>query len=478
VGAGDGPRPDLDTKRAAKRAKQYLLEEAPLAVENSGGDSTTYKVAARLKDFGLDREQAFEAMAEHWNERCSPPWQADDLLRKISNAFDYGTRQPGEAAPEADFGPVDQVEPQAGSEPSDDAAPGSRAKRKLRRIPFGEIGLDSPHTTPLIAGWLDQGGTSMVVGATGSGKTFLALDLAMHVATGRAWHGRRVEPGGVVYVAAESPRGVQRRLLAAKKHHKLSDDLPFDIIPEAVNLAGSRPETDALIDAIREAGAGPRAPVALVVIDTLARAAVGADENSSGEMGSIIAQVERIRAKTGAHVMVVHHLGKDATRGARGSSALKAAVDTEITVADFTAEVTKQRDGETGAKVAFELRTVVIGNDRHGALIEAPAVLHKVLGEQRRSKPLKGHAAAAYEVLRELIAKRGEPVPAGAGAPENTRGVPEIAWREAFVARDLAPKGRTKANSATGAKVRAFSRARARLRTEQRIQISSGFVWI
>lgn len=101
-----GHRPDLDIKRAVKRAKQYLLDEAPLAIENSGGDATTFKVAARLKDFGLDAENALDAMIEHWNERCSPPWPAEALLRKITNAFAYGKEAPGAAAPETDFDPV------------------------------------------------------------------------------------------------------------------------------------------------------------------------------------------------------------------------------------------------------------------------------------------------------------------------------------------------------------------------------------
>lgn len=97
---------DVDRDRAIQRAKEYLAT-APLAVEGNGGDETTYKVAARLKDLGLELLDAVNAMLLHWNERCSPPWQHFDLVAKVENAYRYGTLAPGAAAPEADFKKVE-----------------------------------------------------------------------------------------------------------------------------------------------------------------------------------------------------------------------------------------------------------------------------------------------------------------------------------------------------------------------------------
>lgn len=91
---------------AGDRAKHYLLNEAPLAVEGEGGDETTYKVAARLKDLGLYMTEAHDLLLDHWNERCSPPWGADALMDKVANAYRYGTEPPGIAAPELAFPPV------------------------------------------------------------------------------------------------------------------------------------------------------------------------------------------------------------------------------------------------------------------------------------------------------------------------------------------------------------------------------------
>ena len=96
----------VDAARALSRAREYLLRDAPIAEEGNAGDQTTYRVAARLKDFGCDRETTLSLLAEVWNPRCNPPWSFDELEAKVRNAFAYGLDIPGSAAPEADFRPV------------------------------------------------------------------------------------------------------------------------------------------------------------------------------------------------------------------------------------------------------------------------------------------------------------------------------------------------------------------------------------
>lgn len=100
------PVPGVDADRARERALAYL-PTAPLAVEGQGGDATTYRVAARLKDLGCTADQALALLTDHWNERCAPPWPLDDLAAKVSHAYRYGREQPGVAAPEAAFPPAD-----------------------------------------------------------------------------------------------------------------------------------------------------------------------------------------------------------------------------------------------------------------------------------------------------------------------------------------------------------------------------------
>lgn len=93
----------VDTDRATRRAIEYLTTEALLSVEGQGGDETTYKVAARVKDFGVAMEVCYTLMEDHWNDRCSPPWSTDDLMDKVINAYRYGTEPVGAADPAADF---------------------------------------------------------------------------------------------------------------------------------------------------------------------------------------------------------------------------------------------------------------------------------------------------------------------------------------------------------------------------------------
>ena len=104
---------------ALDRARHYLLNEAPLAEQGDAGDQTTYKVAARLKDLGLNAHQAYHQMAEHWNDRCVPPWDSADLARKVNNAFRYGNEPPGNAMPEKVFEPVP---PAPAAKPADESA--------------------------------------------------------------------------------------------------------------------------------------------------------------------------------------------------------------------------------------------------------------------------------------------------------------------------------------------------------------------
>jgi len=102
--------PGIDADRAERRAIKYL-ETAPVATEGDGGDLATFKVACKLKDFGCDELQAAVLMMTHWNDRCSPPWEPDEMETKVHHAYRYGQEPRGAAAPEAQFPPIPETEP-------------------------------------------------------------------------------------------------------------------------------------------------------------------------------------------------------------------------------------------------------------------------------------------------------------------------------------------------------------------------------
>lgn len=217
--------------------------------------------------------------------------------------------------------------------------------------------------TWLIKGVLPRAELVVVYGQSGSGKSFLAFDMCAAIATGSPWQGRKTTKGRIVFVLAEGASGFRNRLVAYARMHDGSFPGTF-IIPDSPNLLGDQDYLLLGRQIIDGGGAD------LIVIDTLAAASPGADENAAKDMGLVIEHCKRLHKATGATVLLVHHSGKDQTKGARGWSGLRAAVDAEIEVLrngeDRIATVTKMKDGEDGVKFAFKLIPVEIGLDSDG----------------------------------------------------------------------------------------------------------------
>ena len=219
----------------------------------------------------------------------------------------------------------------------------SISDRLRAKLLHGDAIEDLPPPEPLVEDLLDVDSLAVMFGRAGSGKTHVALDVVLHVATGSAWHGHEVLEGHVVYVVAEGARGVGQRQKAWKLvnryHASLADRVTWH--PAPVSLLG--PEG---VAALAEIAAERRA--VLVVVDTLARSMTGANENDPKDMGCVIDACERIRQATGACVLLVHHSGKDQSAGSRGHSSLFGAVATELEVKRgegiITVSTTKQKD--------------------------------------------------------------------------------------------------------------------------------------
>jgi hypothetical protein len=311
-----------------------------------------------------------------------------------------------------------------------------------------EINLAGTSQT-LVKGVLSKGSCSLWYGDTGTGKSFLALDLGLHVALCRDWFGRRVAQALVVYIATEAGGSMRRRIVAFFQHHGVSpEDVPFALIASPVNLLDASPDLPALIHEIKGARAKfPDLPP-LIIIDTLSRALAGGNENMPDDMGAFIRHVDGLRNVTGAHVAIVHHSGKTPSQGARGHSLLRAAVDTEIEISrpegskQSVALVTKQRDEDTGASVAFRLHVVDLGYDDEGDPI-ASCVVEQIDGAapqvpmkpKRKPPPIPPDYLRAVDFLRDAIVDHGEPL--------NKPGYPKLMattldhWRDHLKQRGL-----------------------------------------
>lgn len=279
----------------------------------------------------------------------------------------------------------------------------------------------------IVKGVLSQGAMSVVYGPSNSGKTFLALDLAFHIAIGAPWRGRRVKQSAVLYLAAEGGRGVTNRIAALKQDTGVCD-VPLALRRAGLDLLHNQANLQELVDLSRAVQENfPEMPL-LIVIDTLSRIMAGGDENSAADMTALIRNIDAIREATGAHIMLVHHTGKDTARGARGHSSLRAATDTEIEVGNDNgaraALVTKQRDYQGGETFAFGLKSVTLGHDQDGDEVTSCVVeavdeeTHQAAVAQK--KGLGGNQKLIADVFDQMLGDGlGKPNPGGTGMPES-----------------------------------------------------------
>ena len=221
-----------------------------------------------------------------------------------------------------------------------------------------------PDPTWLIDGVLPSQGTAVTSGPPKQGKTFTVLSMALHIPIGKRF-GREVDQGAVYYIAGEGAGGLKLRVKAARQHYGIPASVPLHVLTRAAKFTDAG-EITALIASIRDKHRASGVPVRLIVIDTLARAMPGSDENAAKDMGLVVEQCDRLRETFQCLVMPVHHTGKDVTRGMRGSTSLDGAVDCAIQVTRqktetqdvLTVENFYQKEGEEFSPVYFDLMQV------------------------------------------------------------------------------------------------------------------------
>lgn len=280
----------------------------------------------------------------------------------------------------------------------------------------------------LIKGWLGRGQMSVVYGPSNVGKSFFCLDMALCVSASVEWQGSKVKGGPVLYLATEGGNAFQSRCVALRKQYGITD-APLAVRPSPVDLL--RPEADlaGLIELCKQIEADKGEPLSMIVIDTLSRAMAGGDENGPTDMTSFIANADALRDVTGAHIMIVHHSGKDTAKGARGHSSLRAATDTEIELevegALRTATATKQRDLEPQEPFAFNLKVHELGKDEDGDAVTTCTIEQADpddVADMNQKRPSGANQKVVVSAFKQL---RGEGIggenPSGPGWPESGR---------------------------------------------------------
>lgn len=340
----------------------------------------------------------------------------------------------------------------------------------------------STDTTDFVEDLLRDEEFSVIYGQSNCGKTFFMLDLAMHVALGLEWRGKAVEQGGVIYAALEGGNGTKNRIVAFKEHYQITQSIPLAIIPSSINFLDEENDMPAFIQAVMKAKE-KLGRVRLIVVDTLARAISGGDENSSSDMGSLIINADMLRKITGAHICFVHHSGKDEVRGARGHSSLRAAVDTEIEISrpdtdsPSKIKIVKQREMEMIDDMGFTLKRIVLGENKRGKEVTSCIVLPSEVVEKDRKETLSPMQTFVYEAIVAALIDYGQPRSVMDGLPpfnsisyDDLRVVMEARGGKEFFATE-------KKTTAEQIKSATFS-ARTALKKKGKINMSGGYIWL
>lgn len=241
----------------------------------------------------------------------------------------------------------------------------------------------------------------VIYGPSGSLKSFFAIELCCHIATGKKWGARNIQQGAVIYVAAEGISGVAKRVKAWEiaRNEQVKD---LCIHGNSIIISETSSQ-DNLIQAIKDYKEDTGVDVKIVVLDTLARCNSG-DENTTKDMSRFISGCDRVKAATGVSILCIHHTGKDENKGGRGSSSLMAACDFEFKIKrmpksnKITLINTKQKDSEETPDLGIEFELIDLGIVCDDKLpITSLARIKNIIEMAPPSKP------QIHDILRLLI---------------------------------------------------------------------------
>lgn len=285
-----------------------FLESAPVAIEGQRGDETTFVTAARLvREFALSVESAFCIMRDHWNDRCVPPWQLDELLQKVENAANYGTADLGRLDPSVIFGGV-EIPPQ-------------QSVFEQRAIGWGNA-LDPAAIPPrpwMIDRMLMLHEQTLIVAPGSAGKSSLGLAIVAHLALGRDFgpYKTHVKCKSIVYNGEDDTAEQSRRLYAVCQSYCLdyyevrknvlllsSDDIDLKLVSAAGRAAVVQEEmVRQLIELASDNDVG------LVVYDPLVDIH-DVDEGDNPQMNAVMKVMKRIAREANTASMIMHHTTK------------------------------------------------------------------------------------------------------------------------------------------------------------------------
>jgi hypothetical protein len=304
------------------------------------------------------------------------------------------------------------------------------------------------------------------------------LDAGCHVAAGLDYCGRRVTQGCVLYIAVERGAVVQRRVLAWCQHHAHMD-IPLAVVAEMIDLRTGQVDADRIIATAKAFAQATGLPIVWIIIDTLNRALAGGDENSSKDMGAVIAAVDRIQRATNAHCSLIHHVPVDRTDRMRGHSSVLGAVDLTVRITKegkgktVTVEADKANDLVEKPRFAFQFEPVELARD--GLTVATAPVLvpcgTPLVAEAAKRKAMPKGAKIALRALDEAIDEVGNLMPASNHIPARTKTVTFEQWRTYAYRRGISTSNEPRARQ------QAFKRATEYLIGEEHVGAWDNQAW-
>lgn len=309
-------------------------------------------------------------------------------------------------------------------------------------VPWSQLDFVDARRDWLVEDVLYTGDFALQYGASQSGKSFLAVDMALCIARGARFFEKKTRKGGVIYQAGEGGLGLINRLKAYRQHNSVSGNLPFVLLPKRVDLYATDAENgiDAFLAEIAAQRAWLTEPLALVVIDTYATATVGANENASEDVSRALRNIQKVQEASGAAVMVVHHKNAGGERP-RGHTSLYANADTALEVireednpSQRAMRVAKVKDGEDGEVIGFKLHGVQLGTNDDGKPITSCVVVPAQVGVTQSGRRLPSGQRQFLQILDSAVSQYGGQLPPNINGPTDAYGCQWHSFRTLYAA--------------------------------------------
>lgn len=303
-----------DTAAAIASAVSYLRSVGP-AIEGAGGDSHTYQVCCRVREFGVSEERAFELIRDEFNGRCIPPWDEQELRGKVFNAYAYATGSAGNIAPETLFDTVKIIHMPEGTVTGHDLF-----------VKFGNAILPSELAPRrwLMRGLLLKEYVTALIAPGGAGKSTIALTIAAHLAMGLPFLDFPApdRPTKSIVYNAEDDLGEQsRRLVAICTHYRLDYDRVRSMLALisadewSFKLTTGQPPQLNVNDASKLIELAIDAEVGAVFLGPLVELHSGREDDNA-QMAYVMGCLRELARRADVAVLVDHHTSKPPMAGA------------------------------------------------------------------------------------------------------------------------------------------------------------------